>query len=221
MSRPILILGYERSGTTLLRRIISMHPNIPKIGHEKGSVFLNCDNRQEAINKLPNIKFGKKIAYISFKRIELYIEKYRNFFPKSLIIHIIRNPIYVINSQMQTFNKNFDKCLETYFKSVPLLNDYLLKLRNIYIIKYEELINNPFEEVSFLYYIIKQIEIPKDIIKKIISTKESWTLKNKKMCGLKYFDKIAPTNTKLILTKEQIMIIKNKEKTINRLSLNE
>ena len=50
---PILILGYERSGTTLLRRLVSMHPDLEyDIFHEKPHRVMKAKSRDEAIRKL-------------------------------------------------------------------------------------------------------------------------------------------------------------------------
>ena len=57
MTPKILIIGYQRSGTTLLRRLIQAHPAVYKMYHER---WILCEDDFKKPNESV---WGEKIAY--------------------------------------------------------------------------------------------------------------------------------------------------------------
>lgn len=214
---PILILGYERSGTTLLRRIVSMHPYLDyELIHENKKALLNCKNKTEALKKLTypatqakektgsimSIISGQKIPYINFKDVKTIYDKFKQLFPEAYIIHIVREPLGSINSQVKTFHRNPQKCIDNYFNAVPKARKFLHN-KNTLEICFEGLLKNPLEEVKKIYEWIGG-NVPIEHIDKVISTKDPWHNGKRVMSGLRYFDKIQWQDTKLVL-KEDIV----------------
>lgn len=190
---PILILGYERSGTTLLRRLVSMHPDIKSgLVHENQMKLLKSTSKEDAIKKLgPQLLSGQKVAYTSFKRVRGVTQKFFTYFPTTRILHINRNYIDCIRSQNKTFKKNIKRCKEDYFNSVPKVREHIKKFEGTKEIYYEELVFHPFEVVTKLYKWMGGSEVKEEHIRKVISTRKSWTTKEgHHMSGLRYFDTI-------------------------------
>ena len=221
----MLIIGYERSGTTLLRRIVSMCPELKgDIVHEKAKIFMNLTNRKEAIDRLTfqstqngikldsmsSIRYGIKLPYTTFKRGKRFIDKFLSLFPDGRIIHIKRDPLYSINSQVSTFKSNPNKCIVDYFNSVPKVMKYI-KDRDVYFLKYEDLIEFPRQCVKDIFTWMGA-DVSFDIIDNIISRKDPWTYGDKTMVGLRYFDSIKDRRKqKLVLKKSHIKKIKFNE----------
>lgn len=190
---PILILGYERSGTTLLRRLVSMHPDIKGgLVHENQMKLLKSISKEDAIKKLgPQLLSGQKVAYTTFKRVKGVIQKFFDYFPTTRILHINRNYIDCVKSQNKTFKKNIEKCKVDYFNSVPKVREYIKQFNGIKEIDYEELVLNPLDIVSDLYMWIGSYNVKEEHIRKVIGTRKPWVTEDgRKMSGLRYFDKI-------------------------------
>jgi len=217
MKLPILILGYERSGTTLLRRLISMHPNMPfDIVHEQSKNLFASKTKDEAIKRLTfpskqkgvytggvsSLEAGQKIPYINARTAQKSIDKFNSFFGKFHIIHIVRDPIGAINSQVKTFKKNEDKCIKQYFNSVPKVTQYLKSFDNVKTISFENLLNCPLEQLKSIYNWIGDFEQNDEFLNKVITTKEPWDYQGRMLPGLRYFSSI-----RLV---KQNLVIKNK-----------
>lgn len=231
MNIPVFITGYERSGTSLLRRIISMHPHMPyELIHERPDLLMSSSTREEAIKKMTypgtqegkktgttmSIIAGQKIPYLTFERGSAYIQQFRKLFPESLIIHIVRNPVYAINSQIKTFHHKFDICVKNYFESVPKIVNLLFKMENVWFVNYENIIENPSSEIYELYTkISSNTSNMATHIATVISTRRPWRSGDKVMCGLRYFDKIQNTNPQLVLSCDQIEKINKLNKEID------
>lgn len=211
MKTPVLILGYERSGTTLLRRIVSMHPSL-KYGilHERKGLFefksrAECESKywvkskQEGkfIGGRDHILSGEKIAYINnVVFIKKYIDKWIRWWPESCCIHITRTMEDCIESQHRTFGHDKKLMEACYQRSVqPILIHIRENFKdNFYHLTYDDLINNPLSTIYDLYNFIHDgYNIDSDLLNKICTTKEPWIFKKKSMCGLRYFDKIGIT----------------------------
>ena len=137
ISKPFLLLGYERSGTTLFRRLMSMHPRLDyDLYHERPKRFLSCSTAKEALKKMRkpctqggetigsemSIESGIKVAYTKAKLALEVINRFLWMFPQGSIVHAIRTPADCISSQMRTFDRPFDRCLTMYFDSVPIVS---------------------------------------------------------------------------------------------------
>jgi hypothetical protein len=159
----ILIIGFQRSGTTLLRRLLQMHPQVDKIFHE--SFFLSECNTKEDIMKhvdqrgfdIHKGNWGEKVPYFpNIKKIP--VKKYcdiwnRYFGGNSRILHIIRHPYSCALSNVKKFKNihNTDKPINLYKRSVPKAVKDTMKMKSVYTFKYEDLLLNQ-EEMMFNIY---------------------------------------------------------------------
>ncbi len=149
----ILIIGFQRSGTTLMRRIVQGHPDIKRIFHE--SFFLKKYlTKQELLKfiskKNINVKkdnWGEKVPfYPNFQKYPTlkYCDTWNEWFgDDSRILHIIRHPVDIAFSVVNKYkNKNFDMPINLYrtkmVKYIPLIS---LK-KNTFTFKYEDLLMN-------------------------------------------------------------------------------
>lgn len=221
MNTPICIVGYERSGTTLLRRLISMHPMMDyDIVHEEGGKFMKCISKKDAIEKLTfpskqqgeltggtsSILAGQKMPYDNIGFLKRYVTKFLDYFPDSLILHIIRDPVYAINSQVKTFKRNAPRCVTAYFECVPEARRWLNGKPNSHEVSYECLTDNPIEELKRLYSIMGE-DVEEELITKIVTTKEPWLHDNKSMVGLRYFDSVNTRKKQDIVLKKNIKLM--------------
>lgn len=219
MKLPILILGYERSGTTLLRRLVSMHPKMPyDIVHEQANKLFKSQTKAEAIRRLSfpskqkgvftggisSIEAGQKIPYTSFKTVQKSVDKFDKFFEKFHIIHIVRDPVGAINSQVKTFKKNEDKCIKQYFDAVPKVTQYLKSFNNVKTINFENLLNSPLEQLKSIYKWIGGFEQNDEFLNKVITTKEPWDYCGRMMPGLRYFSGIRFVKQNLVIKNKYV-----------------
>lgn len=224
MNVPIFIVGYERSGTTLLRRLVSMHPRLEyELIHERPKLLQAAKNTQHAIETMTypatqqkretgstmSVRAGQKTPYATFSQAKGNIDKFRKLFPNAYIMHIIREPLETISSQIKTFSRRADGCIKNYFSAVPKVHKYVLSLPNSCTIRYENLVARPKEVLGSLYEWMGE-KVPADFIAKIISTRDPWEWDGRVMPGLRYFDSIIPKNRKLVLKKAQIDTIQSK-----------
>jgi hypothetical protein len=224
MNTPFLILGYERSGTTLLRRLVSMHPALSyEIVHENTKGLMSCRSRKEALAKLTypstqnkketgatmSIRAGQKVAYTKFKTVESVMKKFESFFPDFSIIHIERDPISVISSQVRTFSHKVNKCVSRYFSSVPKTKRYLEGNKTILFVKYGEMVGAPVAFAHRLYLWMGQ-DVDEAHINKVLTTRQPWSLNGKIMCGLRYFDSVSKKESPIVLDSDIVNIIQSK-----------
>lgn len=223
MNIPILIVGYERTGTTILRRLVSMHPNLEyDLVHEKWNLLRAAKNKKHAnqimtfkatqnkkrIGTVSSIISGQKIPYNNFLQAQKYIDKFLSLFPEGHLMHIIRKPLETINSQVKTFDRNVDHCIKNYFDSVPRVYDYTKQLPNSCQISYENLIDKPKEVLADLYRWMGQ-EVDPAHIERVVSTQDPWEHNGRILPGLRYFNNIIPKKREIILKKEHIQAIES------------
>ncbi len=224
MNNPFLIIGYERSGTTLLRRLVSMHPGLDyDLVHENSKKLLRCKTKKDALNGLTyptkqagkltggmmSVRAGQKVPYVSFKFIRGVIRHFKALFGDVRIIHIVRDPIRAINSQVRTFKRKSLRCVEDYFNSVPKTMSHV----DGYMIRFEQLMGSPIETLSRLYEWMGQ-EVDEHYITKAISTRDPWKHKSRIMCGLRYFDSVSNIKSGIVLSKACLKLIKTKSEEI-------
>ena len=109
----ILLTGMQRSGTTLLRRILIVHPGVRRMCHE--SFFLTKHKNAKSLSNYMNTRginskkhiWGEKCPYYPNLRkikVETYCQTLHNWYPKKFrVVHIIRHPIDVANSNVKKF----------------------------------------------------------------------------------------------------------------------
>lgn len=157
----ILIIGFQRSGTTLLRRIFQVHPDVQKMFHEKFLLKI-CSDKKTLENFLINFdidpirdNWGEKVPfYPGARKIPAikYCEMWKEYFGKQAkIIHIVRHPIDVANSITEKYGTNFNRGLTIYKNIMPAVVPNLLKDPSVLSIKYESLLLNPEAYVQKMY----------------------------------------------------------------------
>jgi len=102
----VLVTGFQRSGTTLLRRLLQLHPEIKKVFHEQ--VLLKREPRMLKVylrSKKVHVKrdnWGEKVPYynkIKTEPVERYLRDWMTRFSiRGKIIHIVRHPYDTANS---------------------------------------------------------------------------------------------------------------------------
>lgn len=204
MHKPIFVTGFERSGTTLLRRIVSMHPALRyDLLHEQRKL-LQYSTKQEAINNYrmevtqagkklgsyASIESGEKIPYYedaSF--IVHYVERILKWWPDACVIHIIRKPEDIVKSCKKTFGRLPHNVRSYYKNNVGFMVEYIELIGNAIQIPYELLIAEPLAMVKKIYSFVG--DCPDDeYIQRVISTKDPWLYNERIMCGLRYKDSI-------------------------------
>jgi len=159
----ILIICFQPSGTTLLRRLLQLHPEVYKIFHES---FFLVKNKAKApliqtVKRLgvdPKIQnWGEKVPYYPNVRgipVYKYCEIWNRFFESySRIVHIIRHPYDVALSNMNKFNhiKSIDDPIRLYKKIVLPNTMKLLNMKSVITVKYEDLLLNSDETIFNIY----------------------------------------------------------------------
>ena len=160
----ILVIGFQRSGTTLLRRMITIHPQVKKIFHENFLMSKYRKDRKKLIQHIGEYKvkidkhnWGEKVPFYGNIKGGLHPLTYCNvwseLFPDSKIVHIIRHPIDV---GLSTINKypninDINKPLKKYIKVMTSLIGNIDKLENSITIKYEDLLLDTDETINRVF----------------------------------------------------------------------
>lgn len=160
----VLVIGFQRSGTTLLRRLVQHHPNVRHVFHEhfflarfstrkRLAVFLRT--KRVSIDK---DNWGEKVPFYAGsirKKLKLvqYCEMWNTYFPKdSKIIHIVRHPVDVSLSVLKKYKvKSLQIPLQKYVKLVPRLIKGLNDFDNLLTIKFEDLVIKPEETLTRVF----------------------------------------------------------------------
>jgi hypothetical protein len=157
---PIFIVGFPRSGTTLLDRMLNKHPELCVI-EEKNILETVIYRSMEKTERMSNIRRRYKDAFLSFRNSKsnsLLIDKHpmnirflpflQKIFPNSKTIVMMRNPIECIFSCYRTsFEMNpamslmqsLDDLVELY--GVSFSSDVISRFEDpdVMVIKYETL----------------------------------------------------------------------------------
>lgn len=158
----ILIVGFQRSGTTLLRRLTQLHPQVKRIFHEQ-FLIKHCSTKDillDYVKKSINTKkdnWGEKVPYYPSARkypILRYCQKWEEYFgDNSRILHIIRHPYDVAFSNVKKFKniKSIEKPITIYKNIMPISVTEIDKLNSTFSFKYEDLLLNS-DEMMFKIY---------------------------------------------------------------------
>lgn len=158
----ILIIGFQRSGTTLMRRIIHGHPDVRRIFHES-FLLKKYQNKPALLNFISrsglNRKkdtWGEKVPfYPSIRQIPTlqYCDKWNEWFGNnSRILHIIRHPIDVSLSISKKYKReNTKKSLNMYKTRMIKYIPEIESKPNTFTFKYEDVLINPDDIVPKIF----------------------------------------------------------------------
>ena len=189
---PIFIIGFPRSGSTLIEQIIASHKNIAAGGEytfirdiqeSVADIFVTTKkypevmldfNNEKSLLKLKN-KYIKKITefnpelngkyWVTDKRLlnSLEIEFLHLLFPKSPILHAVRHPLdvclssYFSNFDTHAYTNDLEKSAHKFVQVINHIKHVKEQANlNYKIIRYEDLVNRPEDNVKSLLEFIDE-----------------------------------------------------------------
>ena len=179
----ILVVGFQRGGTTLLNRLINFHPDVVKNFHEKRfllhyltkeklftylqtqNIDPNKDNWGDKVPFYPSVFPGGAKSYIN------YCKKWLKLGEDTRIIYITRHPIDIaISTKKFNWCKNLEEVIKYYSDfTIPSLEQFQ-QLKKGMIISFETLVTYPNDSLSEIYSFCNLNSSP-DLIHKILNTK--------------------------------------------------
>jgi len=161
----ILVIGFGRSGTSLLRRLIQSHPSVQKMYHETG---LMGRNNWKSILKRNHVSlkgnWGEKIPFYfrqpkkggySGTILDYCKEWNRRFLPEARIIFIVRHPLDVAISAGKKWARSASRALRKQMSVLPLVISGTRKLPNVMFVKYEDLLLDTEKSLGKVYKFCK------------------------------------------------------------------
>ena len=166
----ILIIGFQHSGTTMLRNLINAHSDVSVIYNENRYIELDKSRHwimgmiePEVYPDGKKMSWGEKIPWVDGEgdRVIKLSRKWFSFFgKKSRIIHIIRHPIDVALS----INKSdVDSTVKLWEQSIPKVIDFLDSDDRCATILFEDLLDWPFGMLDNMFQFLKLKRDPKRI----------------------------------------------------------
>jgi hypothetical protein len=182
----VLVVGYMRSGTTLMRRIVQFHPDIVGMLHEK-RIIKRRHTKEAAVKYAQNFRaacsltnsWGEKVPFYGKTRILPYCRKWVKLFGnEARIIHIVRHPIDVAISNVKKVKspaKSVEKAIALYRSVYPRLlqetrDDEILS-KKTFIISFETLVTKPEKTLEALFKFCN-LNSDHKIIKEICEAKD-------------------------------------------------
>jgi len=158
----VLMVGFQRSGTTILKRMLQNVPGVKHFFHEL-RVLKKHKTKEELAKWMKNKKgtdidgvdWGEKVPFYGRKSKESigYCKKWDNFFlPESRIIHIVRHPVCIGIStiEFRPGKLKLNPTLDMYCQHIPELVEYLDGLDHAIQIRYEDLMAEPLNMMKML-----------------------------------------------------------------------
>lgn len=198
MPDPILITGHERSGTTLLRRLVSMHPDLDcDLLHECWSLQqfrgpedamaryqLKVTQAGRVTGAWASVQAGEKIPYGENLPIaKRYISLWKRWWPESLVFHIVRQVDDVVDSCWRTFKIRTNN--RTVLTHVEKMTEFLRQFRRVVAVDYDLLVAHPEHELRRIYSLMGRIP-DQEYMHNVLHTQETWRHNGRIMCGLRY-----------------------------------
>jgi hypothetical protein len=152
----ILVIGFQRGGTTLLRRLLDNHPNIQCMIHEK-RILSRKDSGTSLLKKLeidPNGNWGEKVPWNSGTGNEII--KYANkwltkFGDEARVVHIVRHPVDSGLSNQRLGWMTLQDAVDRARKSIPLVIKAFKDDDRYLAVAFEELVTNPEEVLKKIF----------------------------------------------------------------------
>lgn len=207
---PIFITGFQSSGTTLVRRIVSMHPALKYELLHEGKRLMKYKSSDEALlhyhidvkqagkltGAVASIESGEKIPYYNNAGfIKDYIRRWKDWWHDGMIIHVDRNIDDVTASCNRKFDQDITKTKRIANEDIPDVKDFLSQFSNIIWMNYDRIVSMPYNAVNTLYSVMGDFKEDSKYISKVCNTKDPWMHNGRVMCGLRYGNKIERLHT--------------------------
>ena len=144
----ILIIGYQRGGTTILRRMINSHPSVHLMSHETW-LLSQGNGKPEAL--LGGEPCGEKIVYLgrNVQAVKDYVSQWRSLFrEQAVVIHIVRHPLDCAISTMKLgWTKSMDHSLQDSRQATKVA----LGWKTDFTFKFEDLVLDPYSTLKELF----------------------------------------------------------------------
>lgn len=197
----ILVIGFQRSGTTLLKDLIWKHPDVVHMFHEitilrhtKEYIFNSkvlvdkaIKNNYQGVRKYKKeIDFdwqkdtwGEKVPYYGLKTKDFkgwptkYCKRWNSFFRRqSRILHIVRNPIDIgISTRNRGYSRNISIPTEVHKKAMQTIVGYFKDVPNVKHVQFEKLLVYPEELLKDIFKFCK-LDYSDETINEIINNKD-------------------------------------------------
>lgn len=142
MKVDILIVGFQKCGTSALHNFLSNHPKIissnPKESHffsydyryQKGNEYYHSFFKNLSLKKDEGVKFLEASpSYIESKYYKKALKRIKEYNPDVKVICLVRNPIERAYSAWIMFNKFYSKNPDWYIENQIKLNGFLPKMK--------------------------------------------------------------------------------------------
>jgi hypothetical protein len=155
----ILVIGFRGSGNTILRRLLSVHPEISGVYVDK-FLMHRCDTLEDVDNYVKrkcstfNQSWIEILSYYNEIDVVAYCKKWSKMFGNTArIIHLIRHPFDVaqVLSKRECDSEIYIDALEIYKNKIRTIIPKLSHVPNVLTVKYEDLLLNPDEKMPEIY----------------------------------------------------------------------